>query len=57
MIMKLFLRIVSDRFLLYEYHYYVNIVNNHLYMDQEDAQEVEHYLNHYLIPEKQRRNL
>jgi hypothetical protein len=54
---KLFWKLVSNRFLLEEYTDYMTILNLVLYYDDKDAAEVKHYLNTYLIPEMDRRGL
>jgi hypothetical protein len=54
---KLFWKLVSNRFLLQEYTDYMTILNLVLYYDDKDAAEVKHYLNTYLIPEMGRRGL
>lgn len=54
---KLFWKLVSNRFLLQEYTDYMTILNLSLYYNDEDAAEVKHHLDTYIIPEMQRRGL
>ena len=54
---KLFWKLVSNRFLLEEYTDYMTILNLSLYYNDKDQREVKHYLDTYLIPEMKRRGL
>lgn len=57
LLIKLFWRLVSNRFLIQEWLDHTHILNHHLYYDDNDELYVKRMLSEYIEPEMRRREL